>query len=267
MAFTGLLLILLAAQAPAADPPATVPFEIIASKHMAVQIKVNGKGPYRVIFDTGAPVSLLSGRIAKEAGLVKDKQQALPAFFGMQGVMKVSDLEVGNLKAKDVQVIVMDHPTVKAISEVLGPIDGIIGFPFFAKYHTAIDYRDKTLTMSPTKYEPGDVLLSLMASMMHGKKERIVHLSPSTLWGLTAGKEASDEEDGVELVLLYTGGAAARAGLKTNDRILTIDGIWTDTLEDCYRAAGQVKPGQTAKVRIRRDGEEKLVEVKLPAGL
>ena len=47
-----------AADQPKAQP-ATVPFEMLqkgklVSGHFTVQVKVNGKGPYRLIFDTGA---------------------------------------------------------------------------------------------------------------------------------------------------------------------------------------------------------------------
>jgi membrane-associated protease RseP (regulator of RpoE activity) len=265
MTSTLLLTLLLIGQAPKQQAPAKVPFDIIASKHMAVQIKVNGQGPYRVIFDTGAPVNLLSTRIGKEAGLIKGKPAA--AFFGMQGMMKASELQVGELKAKDISVIVMDHPTINAISEVLGPVDGIVGFPFFARYKTAINYQDKTLTMTPTAYDPGDVLQALMKSMMSGGKERKVHVSPTTLWGWTVGKEASDEEDGVELVLIYPGGPAEKAGLKVGDRIMSIDGRWTDSVNDCYLAASLVKPGQRVKVAFRRDNETKTLELTPPAGL
>lgn len=261
-----LSLLLLPPQAPANAPaPVTVPFEIIASKHMAVNIKVNGKGPYRVIFDTGAPITLLTGKVAQEAGIVKKKAGAL--FFGMQGMHKVPEFELGGLKARNVQVVVMDHPTVKAISEVVGPIEGIVGFPFFAKFQTAINYKDKTLTMTPTNYEPGDVMNSLMTGMMGGAKERKVTLSPTTLWGLTVGKESSDEEDGVEVVHVFRGGVAEQAGLKTGDRILTLDHAWTDSVEDLYRAATWVKPGRAVKLKVRREGQEKVLDVTPPAGL
>ena len=33
---------------------------------------------------------------------------------------------------------------------------------------------------------------------------------------------------------------AALAGIKTGDRLLTLDGRWTDTVADCYIAAGHV---------------------------
>ena len=59
--------------APAAEPaPVSAPFEILEkgellSGHMALQVKINGKGPYRMIFDTGAPITLMNNKIAKEA--------------------------------------------------------------------------------------------------------------------------------------------------------------------------------------------------------
>lgn len=258
--------LLLSAPAQAAAPPSSVPFEIIASKHMAVKIKVNGKGPYRVIFDTGAPITLLSSKIAKDAELKKGKQ-SMPSFFGMQGFFKVRDFELGELKAQDVSVVVMDHPTVMAISEVVGPIEGIVGFPFFAKFHTTIDYQAKTLTMSPTTFEPGDVMQNLMGSMMSGGKAKKITFSPATLWGLTVGKEASDEEDGVEVVHVFGASIAEKAGIKIGDRLLTVDGIWTDTQEDCYRAVSQIKTGRTVKVKVRRQGEEKLIPITPPSGV
>src|SRR5262249_30605019 len=38
--------------------PVVVPFETLPSGHMTVMVKLNGKGPYKLIFDTGAPTLL-----------------------------------------------------------------------------------------------------------------------------------------------------------------------------------------------------------------
>src|SRR5438552_17986456 len=81
--------------------PVIVPFEMLKTGHMAVMIKVNGKGPYRVIFDTGAPMSLLSTKLAKEAevkteakGFVEEIQEKL---FGI-APGKAKSLQVGDAK-------------------------------------------------------------------------------------------------------------------------------------------------------------------------
>ncbi len=64
-----------------------VPFELIKTQHMVVSIKVNGKGPYRMVFDTGAPDSLVSNKVAKDAALFpKDfKKPLFRAFSAIWG--------------------------------------------------------------------------------------------------------------------------------------------------------------------------------------
>src|SRR5947209_7748088 len=152
----------------------TVPFEMLQadkliSGHLAVQVRINGKGPYRLVFDTGAPVILLSTRVGKEAGLIGPKGNA-KANGLLPGQVKVGKLEVGGVVAEDLQAMVFDHPTVKAIAEIFGPVDGIVGFPFFARYRTAIDYQAKTLTFAPSGYKPGDVIQKLMTTMLRPRR-------------------------------------------------------------------------------------------------
>jgi hypothetical protein len=268
---TGLsVLVLAAAPLPADGPPAapvTVPFEMLQkgrlfSGHMAVQVKVNGQGPYRLIFDTGAPMILLSNKVAKEAGLLggKDKRPAGPASLLMPGQVRVSKLEVGKLAAEDLSAIVMDHPTVKAIAEAFGPIDGIVGYPLFARYRTAIDYQARELTFTPNGYKPTDPLQSLMTSLMGQPRDRKGPAAPRLLvpaaqWGMRVEK-GNDEDPGVTLAEVFPGSAADKAGLKAGDRLLTIDGRWTDSVSDCYYAAEAVKPGQAVGVSVLRDGKE-----------
>ncbi len=100
--------------------PATVPFELLKTMHMVIQIKINGKGPYRVIFDTGAPVMLLNTKVARESGLLaKNSKPTLLSLWGNMGQVNIKDLEIGALKVADVPVIVLDHPTVELINKFL----------------------------------------------------------------------------------------------------------------------------------------------------
>src|ERR1700722_16254515 len=107
------LTLFLAAPAPAAEPakPIVVPLEILASKHLAVQVTVNGKGPYRLIFDTGAPMVLLSNKAASESGVVpKDAAEPLFTMFGAKGQFPADKFDVGGATVEKMQVVVMDHP-------------------------------------------------------------------------------------------------------------------------------------------------------------
>jgi len=273
LSVVGVVLAFVPARADDGVKPRIVPVEILKTKHFAVQVKVNGMGPYRVIFDTGAPITLLNNRIAREAKLtpVVGQPPQLP-IFGMRGEMNVKSLELGELKANNITVVVMDHPALTAISKVLGPVDGILGFPFFSQYRMTIDYRAETLSFVPVAYRPvnvmGDMMSMMMALMQDPTKKPAprVH-SPGGLFGFRVDKDVNDGRDGVDVKDVFAGTPAAAAGLRAGDRLLVFDGTWTDTLEDCYRAAAGVKPGQKAKLKVLRDGREMEIEITPKAGV
>lgn len=255
--------------------PVAVPFEMLQkgrqiSGHLTVQVKVNGKGPYRLIFDTGAPVILLSGKVGREAGLLGKSAKPAPGMgLMMPGQVRVDKLEIGSLAAKDVNAIVLDHPTVKAIAEVFGPVDGIVGFPFFARFRTSIDYQARRLTFTPNGYEPADVLQTLMKTLTDrppgGKDPPPRVLAPAGLWGLRV--EKPDDDAGVRVSDVFADSPAATAGVKAGDRLLTVDGRWTDSVADCYDAAADAKPGRPTEIVLRRDGQEVKLTVTPAAGL
>lgn len=264
----------LSAQAPPADnkpdqKPVVVPFELLKSRHMAVEVKINGKGPYRLIFDTGAPTNLINNKLAKETGVTKKDDKA-PGFslFAMPSLKTIDSLEVGGVKLEKVSVTVMDHPTVTAISNALGPIDGIIGFPFFARFKTTVDYQKKEITFTPNGYVPGDVMKGLMDKLMapKGKQEpRIV--APAAVWGFSLDdKDAKDERAGVTVKEVVAGSAVAAGGLKPGDRLLTLDGRWTDSIGDTFSAASHVKPGHAVKLVVQRGNKEVKLTVKPAKG-
>jgi hypothetical protein len=272
-----LLLPLLFADQPAVKPldkpitkPAVVPFELLKSGHMAVMIKVNGKGPYRVIFDTGAPITLLNNKLAKEAGLLKDAPQSLLPLFGNIAEVKVKELEVGSEKIVNQQAMVMDHPLVELMAKQLGPLYGIVGFPFFARYKMTIDYQAQTLTLVPSGYKPANVLRSLESTalqLMTASSQPPKVLSPAAQWGFVANKARDDAEAGVVVKEVLADSAAAQAGLKPGDRLLTVDGRWTDSLADLYEVTSLLKPGAAVSVRLKRDGKEQQLKVTPRPGL
>jgi hypothetical protein len=252
------------------EKPIIVPFETLQSGHMAVKIKVNGKGPYRVIFDTGAPIHLFNNKLAKEADLLKDAPKSIVPFLGTIAEVKVKELRVGSAGAADQHAIVMDHPLVELMSRKLGLLYGIVGYPFFARYRMAIDYQAETLTLVPNGHKPANVLRSLESTLMQlmtaGDQPAKV-LSPAAQWGLTARKKVDDDETGVDIQDVLASSAAAEAGLKAGDRLLTIDGRWTDSLTDLYEIASHLKPGTMVPLVVRRAGKEMQLRIKLRAGL
>lgn len=266
-----LALALLVSPSGAADKVFSVPFELIKTQHMVVNVKINGKGPYRLIFDTGAPDSLVSNRIAREARLTPSKEFKHPTLpiFGARGQYKIQTLEMGDLKADDLSTMVLDHPTVTAISGVVGPIEGILGFTFFARYKMTIDYEKKRLTLEPSDYQPPDVMQAMLKKLLAPAKERSVApvLAPGALLGLRIKKDAKDEEPGVAVEAVLPESPAAAAGIQAGDRLLTLDQRWTDSVFDCYLAASRLRPGTTVDAVVARQGKQVELKVTVRAGL
>jgi predicted metalloprotease with PDZ domain len=166
----------------------------------------------------------------------------------------------------------MDHPLVELMSKEkdVGPLYGIVGFPFFARYKMALDYKAKTITFTPNGFDPPDVLKEIEATvegLLTGGKPAPKVLAPAAQWGLVAEKAKDDEEAGVTIKKVLPGGAAAAAGLKPGDRLLTLDGRWTDSLADLYTAAGYVKAGTAVEVVVARGKKEMTFKIKPAMGL
>jgi hypothetical protein len=238
------------ADQPAPAKPVVVPFELLKSGHMAVHVMVNDKGPYLLIFDTGAPMSLVNNKLANDAGLFKGKMKSPFALFGSQGNVKIKKLSVGGQSAENVDAIVMDHPTVEALARALDkPLCGIVGFPFFARFKMTLDYKTKTMTLVPSGYQPPDIMKAMTSALLSpGAKT----LAPAAQFGLIAVKEAGDQADGVDIKEVIAGSPAAKAGLKRGDRLLTLDGRWTDSVSDLYEAASLVKPDEKVELQVKR---------------
>ena len=267
--------------------------EVLPSRHLAVQVLLNGQGPFRMILDTGSPLTFVTNAAALKSGLLKPEQAKQPALFGMRGQVTAKTLVIGKTRLRDFSLLVLDHPVIETLQQVEGPIDGILGFSFFSRYRMVIDYVGKTVELTPNAYQPEDMLGSLMARLMNNQPSRRV-LAPLGLWGMevarpqpstpankpvatTAGKPIQqskkpkpvlqEAQPGVEVLRVYANSAAAQGGLKTGDRLLSIEDRWTDTLEDCLDAAGQIPPGETATLRIARQGQTLLLTVTPRAGL
>jgi len=248
--------------------PAKVSFQTLPTQHMTVQVTINGKGPYRVIFDTGAPTTLFTNKVAKEAGIFPKNYKPGFALFGSAGQFKVKQLEMGDLKVENVDAMVMDHPTVAALATVVGPIEGIVGFNVFARYRSTLDYQAKEMTFVPTSFVPVDMMSKIMETMLAPKsaKGKTKVLAPGGLLGVRPAKEASDAEAGINLEHVYADSPAAKAGLKSGDRLLTLDHRWTDSIQDLFIALSKADTSLPLAAEILRDGTAMKLEVKLAAG-
>lgn len=259
------------AQKPEAPAQAVVvPFELLPTNHMVVMASINDGEPRRFIFDLGAPVTLLGGKAAEKAKVIDGKAPRM-MLFAARGDTKVASFKVGDAEAKDMPVLVMDHPAVSALAEVLGkPIDGLIGYTFFARYRTTIDYQKKEMALQPVDFVVTDLFQTLPDQVLGGRSRapKTQVLAPAGLWGFAVkAGEGGLEARGVDVTTVHEGSPAAEAGLRPGDTLVSLDGRWTCSVSDVYAAAAKVAPGQKVEVVARRAGEDMTLRITPREGL
>jgi predicted metalloprotease with PDZ domain len=164
--------------------------------------------------------------------------------------------------------MVMDHPIVEAIARTEGRrIDGIIGYNIFGRYRMVIDYQNKKLTFVPSENRPTEMMALMMTLMFPSldELEKTPLVNPKSLLGFQVEKKGSGP--GVVVAKVFDGGPAARAGMKAGDRLLTLDGRWTDRVLDCHDAMSEVSPGRAVSAEIERDGKRLKLTLQPVAGI
>lgn len=133
----------------------TVPFKLL-NNHIYAQVKINGKGPFFAIFDTGGH-DLLTPETAK-ALEIRTEGDATGSGAG-EGTVSVGfargvTFQVGDVVLKDqtIAVLPITQTAVEGFDE-----QGMMGFELFHRFVTVIDYGAKTLTfIDPKRFNPRD---------------------------------------------------------------------------------------------------------------
>jgi len=132
----------------------TLPIQII-NNHIYGNAKVNGKGPFQFIFDTGGH-NIIAPPLAKELGLKVEGQLAgTGAGEGAVegGLVNGMQLEVGQASVKNQIFIVFPLDKLGDIEGI--PMPGMVGYETFRRFVTRIDYGAHTLTLiDPKRFNP-----------------------------------------------------------------------------------------------------------------
>lgn len=262
----------------AADPSATdartfkVPYRLTDTKHVMVRVKVNGKGPFNMILDTGAPAIFLAKAAAKKAGVEADeKGWATFDAFELEGGLKVP-----GLKARIEDPFQLQGMNKMGLMGV--ELHGMIGYTLLAKYRVEYDFTADKLGFLPLDYTPPAMLPIDKGDASSGEFDAMVGLTKM----MTAffGKPNYDtvprgfvglefEEKGGTVVVkkVLAGGPAAKAGVKPGDVIESVKDVTVDDARDLARALAKAGVGQKLKVKVKRGDASEELTVVLGKGL
>lgn len=251
--------------------PGLVPFRLTDTHHTLVRVKINGKGPFNFIVDTGCPVFLIAEPVGAKIGLKTDKGWA---------TLDTLDLE-GGLQLKKVKARVETPFQIKGMNSMgLAGVElhGLMGYTVLAKYKMEFDYTKRTMGWTPLNFEPPppmplgkaakeaagggmDMMVTLIEilSLFAG----IGPAPPPQPRGFF-GFELEERNDSVYVTRVLAKSPAAEAGLKIGDRILMAQGKDVVAISHLLVHANKLTRGKTLELTIER--ERKKQELKITAG-
>jgi predicted aspartyl protease len=117
----------------------------LCSGMLWVDVTLDGHGPYAFLLDTGAQITVLDAAVAQEAFPERVRSTFLISARGAQGRrapidgrVRIRELAVGQLVARDLDAIVMD---LSKVGHALGRrFDGVVGYPVFHDALLVVDY-------------------------------------------------------------------------------------------------------------------------------
>lgn len=106
-------------------------------------VMINGRGPFRLIVDTGASHSSISEEVAKLLGL-SERKTSVAWLNGVTGSALVTAYQIERLQAGD---LVIENRTVPVIdSSVLAGADGMLGMAGLRTKRLSVDFtRDRVI--------------------------------------------------------------------------------------------------------------------------
>jgi hypothetical protein len=249
-----------------------VPYKLTDTNHALVRARVNGKGPFNFLVDTGAPALFLGTEAAAKVGLEPSRTD----FWTV-----VDDIEFeGGARLKGMKARVEDLFQLEGMNALGLPgarIDGVLGFTVLARYRIEMDPTSDRMTWTRLDFEPKEPFvppgrrdnaappevkalnafgpIARLAAGIVGKQPE-EQLHPRGLLGI--------ELDGARIARVLPGTAAARADVRAGDVLVKLNGRVVGTSKAAHEAAASIKVGDRVALRVLRGDET--IDLTLAAG-
>ena len=135
--------------------PATMDGEWCKDYFM-VLATIDDRGPFRLLLDTGAALSLLDDDAAARLGV-----RVSPSSLGMtggggatvraSGQVRIGQMVSGGVTLRDFDMVVHD---LARFEPILGPLDGVLGYSTLKGSTFTIDYPARTVTVTNETLDP-----------------------------------------------------------------------------------------------------------------
>jgi len=247
-----------------------VPYRLTDTNHFLVRVRINGKGPFNFLVDSGAPALFVSTEAAKKVGLNPGQDRFWTPIDQL-------DLE-GGARLDHVKARVEDPFQLVGMNALGLPgatIDGILGFTILARFQLEIDPTQDRMTWTRLDYVPRDLpvpehkpgeqkgapsevqamnalgpIAKGLAFLIGRQPEEQRH--PRGFLGLEWSQELTGGRPQLYVRRVLRGSAAAKAGLEPGDLLLRIKGQPINGVKAARTTLGELEPGEKIPLFIRR---------------
>ena len=128
-----------------------VPYRLTDTNHFLVRVRINGKGPFNFLVDSGAPALYMATETAAKIGLkpVKGEFWTLVDRLDLEGGARL--LSIKSRVEDPFQLVGMNALGLPGAS-----IDGILGFTILARFRLEIDPTRDAMAWTRLDHDPAD---------------------------------------------------------------------------------------------------------------
>lgn len=243
-----------------------VPYRMSETLHLIVRAKLNGKGPFNFIVDTGAPVMFVTTAVEKQVNPERDDND--------WATFEKMELEGGaivpNAKAR-----VEDIFQIRGMNSLGLPgvrLDGVLGYNILARFRMEFDLSKTYMTWTELDFDPplpealrgdargGPDSLEKVGDLMQvfGAMFRRPEPPPVGTRG-SLGVELTERDSSVVVKSVLPGSPAASAGIKADDVVRKFAGESVRSIKDVLDRAATIESGELVMIEIQRRNETMVI--------
>ena len=250
-----------------------VPYRLTRTQHILVRAKINGKGPFNFILDTGAPALFVATKVAKKVGLEADKTGwAVFDKLEIEGGVPVAKIK-GRIE-DPFQLVGMN-----GLGLAGAELHGMMGYNLLARYRLEIDFTRDKMTWTELDFDPPapkgldgakgglpelnalGAALKLIGGLIPNRTK------PEIVARGFLGLEVAEKGGRVTVKSVLQKSPADQAGVRAGDRIASVDGRRVEDTMGLLRLAAQLTAGKDVTLTIVRGDKRQDITVKAGEGL
>jgi serine protease Do len=247
-----------------------VPYRLTETNHFLVRVRINGKGPFNFLVDSGAPALFIATETAKKIGIKPDPGEFWTA-------VNTLDLE-GGAHLTGVKARVEDPFQLVGMNALGLPgasIDGILGFTILARFRLEIDLTKDRMIWTRLNHEPDDPpvpkhkageqggapigvqAMSVLGPLAKGVaflmgKQPEEERQLRGFLGLEWSEKNEEGRKRVFVVSVLADSPAAHGGVHAGDHIIRLNDHAIESLKDARNALTDIRAGDQVALIVDR---------------